>query len=307
MKPSLELPEPPPTAAPVVEAELVEGNKPRPWWRSRWVHWTLVAVVLLGALAIALEPFARTAAKSIMGDVCAARGQAKFYDGDLPAALDQLDKAVAWAPEDPGILLLRAQMRFRNNDLKGSLEDYDRVIQLSPTYSGGYAGRAQVYQRLGRYPDAINDLTTALRQQPVWEPQPWNHRAYVRALGGIELTEALDDVNEAIRLAPDENASFLDTRGLILHKLDKNDEALADLNRAIVLTTAQRQQWRLQGEKDQTDPRLRKLRDEDFDHALAVMHQHRGLVHAALKHEAEAKSDADEAQKLGYDPAKGIE
>ncbi len=290
MKPSLELPDPPTDSSQVVTAELVEGSNPRRWWRSRYVHWAVVGLVLLVALAIAVEPFVRSRTKIIMGDVCAARGQAKYYDGDLPGALEQLDTAVEWSPDDPHILLTRALMRFRNNDLEGSLADYDRVIQLSPTYSGGYAGRAQVYQRLGRYPDAISDLTTALRNQPAWEPHPWNHRAYVRALGGIELQEALEDVNEAIRLDEDENASFLDTRGLILHKLGKQDEALTDLNRAIVLTSAQLKQWQLQGDKDQTDPRLRKLRDEEYNHALAVMHQHRSLVHAALKHEAEGRS-----------------
>ncbi|MBL9123894.1 MAG: hypothetical protein JNG90_09705 [Planctomycetaceae bacterium] len=307
MKPSAEMPEPSADTPPLITADLVEPQAPRRWWRSRYARWTAIALVLLTALGIALEPLFREQAKEVMGDVAAARAISFFYDGDLPAALAQLDKAVEWAPENPAILFSRAEMRRRNNDLEGSLADYNRVIELRPTFSGGYAGRATVWQRLGKYPEAIGDLTLALRHQPAWEPDPWNQRAYIRALGNVDLELALDDVNEAIRLAEEENASYLDTRGYIQHLLGKHSEALADLNRAILLTSAQREQWRLQGEKEQSDPRLRKLRDQDFEHALAVMYQHRGRVHAALKNEADAARDAAEAQKLGYDPAQGIE
>lgn len=307
MKSSLELPESPEDTAPVAPTDIAQPSRLRTWWRSRTARWVLIVLVLAGALAIALEPLIRDQVKVVMGNLCAARAQSEFLDGDLPAALGELDKAVAWSPDNPMILLFRAGMRKRNDDMQGSLADYDRVIKLSPTFSGGYAGRAQVYQRLGRYDDAVSDLTIALQNQPAWEPEPWNHRAYVRALGGVDLPAALDDVNEAIRLSPDENANYLDTRGLIAHKMGNQQAALDDLNRAIQLTIAQREQWRLQAEKEQSDPRIGKLRREEFDHTLAVMHEHRGLIQGALGHEAEAQQDRDEARKLGYDPAHGIE
>jgi tetratricopeptide (TPR) repeat protein len=123
----------------------------------------------------------------------------------------------------------------------------------------------------------------------------------------MDLEQALEDVGEAILHSPNENAAYLDTRGLIKHKLGHNEEALADLDRSIQLTAAKRDQWERQAEKERPDPRVRKLQAQAFDRDLAVMHHHRSQVHGALQHEAEAQEDAAKARELGFDPAQGIE
>lgn len=300
-------PEPPAEVGPLATAEPVESVPVRRWWRSRTARVGLASLVLLVALAIAVEPWVRRQIGVMTAQWYAVRGEAEFLNGDLPAALELLDQSVAWAPEDPAVRYVRAVVRAENDDLQGALADFNEVVKLSPTYASGYSGRANVYQRMRRYPEAIDDLTTALRNRPKWDPEGWNERAYVRALAGVDLQAALDDVEEAIRLSPDENANYLDTRGLIHHKLEDQDRALDDLNRAIQLTEAQREQWRLQAEKDAVDPRRRNARIAYFDRALAVMYQHRSLVHAALENAENSEKDAAQARQLGYDPSRGIE
>lgn len=305
MSPTLHAPDP--QVEPPILAQHVESAPPRSWRQSRRIRWALVALLLLVSLAIAIEPWLRDAGKRGMAEFRAQRGFAAFYDGDLPSALSDLDSAVAWSPDDPMLLFLRAEIRRDAHDLQGALDDYNAVIKLNPSYSRAYSGRAQIHQRQGNYPEAIKDLTAALQGRPAWEPDPWNHRAYVRALGGIELDKAREDVAEAIRLSPDENASYLDTRGYILHRLGQNPEALVDLDRAIQLTAAQRDQRKLQGSKEQHSPPRLLREQEGYKHALAVMHFHRGLIHAALGKTEEAAADDKLARELGYDPAKGIE
>jgi serine/threonine-protein kinase len=302
-----EAPDSAPDVKEVALSELPDESLQRPWWQSRGVRIGVAALVLLIAFGIAVKPIVSEKVNEIMATLYAVRGESEFWNGDLPAALGLLDQSVEYAPDDPAVLFMRAEFREKNNDLSGALEDYDRVIKLSPTYSAGYAGRANVYRRMGRYDAAVEDLTTALRNQPAWEPEYWNHRAYVRALGDVDLPAALDDVEEAIRLSSEENANYLDTRGLIHHKQGNNALALTDLDRAIQLTEAQKEQWKRQAEKESIDPRRRKVQIAQFNHALAVMYHHRSLTQQALEHPKNAEEDAAKARQLGYDPAKGIE
>jgi hypothetical protein len=45
---------------------------------------------------------------------------------------------------------------------------------------------------------------------------------------------------------------------------------------------------------------------QQYDRALAVMYQHRGLIHQQLKNEKEAEKDLRRAEELGFNPAKGV-
>lgn len=282
-------------------------GKLRGWWQSRRTRWFLIATFLLLALGTALEPLVSRQARIMIANWYASRAWSAFDNGDLSGALANCDRAVSWAPDDPLLYLLRGNLRFEQQDFDGSLADYNQVIALRPTFAGGYSGRSRVYQRQRRYDEAIRDLTNAIEHRPSWEPEPWNHRAYVRALAGIELEQALADVSQAIHLSPSDNGAYLDTRGLIQHKLGRHQQALADLERSIQLTIAQRDQWQRQARKEPGDPRRRARTSQSFDHRLAIMYQHRALVHAALGSHAQARLDEEKARQLGFDPDKGIE
>lgn len=58
-----------------------------------------------------------------------------------------------------------------------------------------------------------------------------NQIAYMRALAGVDLEEALADVDKA--LESQQNESFLDTKAWVLHRLGRNEEALEVIDEAM--------------------------------------------------------------------------
>jgi tetratricopeptide (TPR) repeat protein len=58
-----------------------------------------------------------------------------------------------------------------------------------------------------------------------------NQMAYMRALAGKNLDEALVEIDTAIKTA--ENESFLDTKGWVLHRMGRNEEALIVMDKSL--------------------------------------------------------------------------
>ena len=110
---------------------------------------TLSALGVLGILVLQ-TPLRQQASKLVSGWLLD-RSMNKYAADDLPGALVDLDRAVAWSPDSPAVFALRAEVRLASNDLSGSLADCNKLISLSPHFARGYLRRAHVYQRLERH------------------------------------------------------------------------------------------------------------------------------------------------------------
>ena len=97
--------------------------------------------------------------------------------------------------------------------------------------SEAYSARGAAYVGLGDYRRAIDDYGEALKRQP-GEPILWNARCHFRAVVG-DLQAALADCDESLRLLP--SIVAVGTRGLVLLKLGRLDEAIADYDAALKL------------------------------------------------------------------------
>jgi hypothetical protein len=62
-----------------------------------------------------------------------------------------------------------------------------------------------------------------------------NQMAYMRALAGKDLEQALIEIDMAIKTA--ENESFLDTQGWVLHRMGRNEEALVVMDKSLAKLT----------------------------------------------------------------------
>jgi hypothetical protein len=62
-----------------------------------------------------------------------------------------------------------------------------------------------------------------------------NQMAYMRALAGKDLEQALIEIDMAIKTA--ENESFLDTKGWVLHRMGRNEEALVVMDKSLAKLT----------------------------------------------------------------------
>lgn len=62
-----------------------------------------------------------------------------------------------------------------------------------------------------------------------------NQMAYMRALAGKDLEQALVEIDMAIKTA--ENESYLDTKGWVLHRMGRNEEALVVMDKSLAKLT----------------------------------------------------------------------
>lgn len=251
----------------------------------------------------------------------------KHARGDVQGALADIDRATKLFPDHPVVRNMRGHFRLEANDVQGSLDDFNEVVRLIPNQAAGYLGRSVALQRLERYREAIDDLTKAIELSPGNDPTPRNNRAYARALAGIELDEAMVDVQQAIDSVDIEireaaaqsvqltgaaakyflaeqkfqKAAYLDTRGYIYFLKNDYQPALVDVDEAIQLSL-EWQQIALPHEKEAERAALAQR----LDHELSVMYHHRGQVLEKLGRMEEAQADLDHAVKLGYNPALGV-
>ena len=139
----------------------------------------------------------------------------------------------------------RGRLLQETNDQEGALRAYDRAILLDDSNPHAYANRGTVRRRLKNIEGAIHDLDKAVllapkhagiriqRARAVWVQLKISKIPY----RSDEWTPVLEDLNEAIRIAPDDpltNGAY-GRRAFLYRRLDKRLEAAADYDRAIEL------------------------------------------------------------------------
>lgn len=254
--------------------------------------------------------------KDWVAEMLLQRARQKVFAEDMSGALADVERAAALSPDDPNIYEVSAQIKVELKDFDGALKDYDRLIKLNGRYAAAYSGRSVVYQRLNRHREAIDDLTQVIKLSSERDAMSRNNRAYARAIAGIELEEAFQDIEEALeysaelREKPDTgenaNAAFLDTRGYLHLLLGRPEKALADLEQAVANAEKERQETIDALQFRRIPSRIRDFYENRFNHELAVIYHHRGQAHQALGHAAEAEVDLRHGNQLGYNPDEGV-
>jgi tetratricopeptide (TPR) repeat protein len=277
----------------------------------------LKVVIVVGVAAALCAHFdVGTKVRTVFGQYHYQQARQLARRGDLAGALSQADQAVSWNPDLVPYRLLRAHIRKLNRDYAGALVDVEDVLAINPPepqyHDDALSLQIDLFHYLHRHRDAADAATEMLRRNLGNRAENLNTRAYARAVDETsdpaELKQALIDVDEALEELPD-NASFLDTRGYVLYKLGRHNEALEDMNRAIELVMAERDEFeiairgrRLTGEQ----AALKAREQERFNGNLAVMHHHRGEIHEKLGDAEQARKDLIISKQMGFDPAAGV-
>ncbi len=102
-----------------------------------------------------------------------ARAKALQQQGKHEAAIADLDKAIAKAPEFSWLYLDRGRDKLSMNDRKGAEADISEAIKLEPDYFLPYVYRAGIYEETSQDDKAIADYEKILAIQPdywyAWE------------------------------------------------------------------------------------------------------------------------------------------
>jgi tetratricopeptide (TPR) repeat protein len=288
---------------PKFDDQRVNVKRRLPAARARLL-WRLLFIGL--AVAIVIESPISSGGRHWLGNFCASRAVGKYHADDLPGALGSFDWAVFYSYDDPEMYRMRGQCRLENKDLKGSLDDFSRAIELAPTMSHIYIERSVVHQRLKDTSAALADLDLAVQRRTARDPQPFNARAYAKAVAGVDLKAALADAEQAIEFSGPDNASILDTRGYLQCLLGNYKAALDDLDRSIELTEQQKQFELDRLTKAQRPEAVIAHHTRKLNEMLAVMYYHRGLVYQKQGEDTRAKADIELGYKLGYNPDEGV-
>lgn len=224
--------------------------------------------------------------------------------GDKEGAWASLDRAMAWDAENPANFLRRARWHKADGKYEAALDEILKADLLVPDNFAILSQRADALQLLGRHAEAveiwkaIDRLSIAGGNPPRVQAQ--NGLAYARAVGNLELDEALAGINQALESDPTD-AAMLDTRGFILYRQGKYQEALADMEPAVKqVELAMKQAERVPGTLERvidyselSDGMLANMRQ-----ATAVIRYHRALVYEKLGRHAAAKLDRSRAKVL---------
>lgn len=192
-----------------------------------------------------------------------------------PSLLDDLARDLAPLFEDsPQAVLRRVRDNLRRKNFPQALRECEKLAKTHP--EAGHLMQATILGQMKDYPGSIAAYTKVLAIHPD-HPVALNDRAYNRALARIDLEEAFQDVEAAIRTSGDIPA-YLDTRGYLHYLLGRPNEALKDINGA-----------------------LRVPNEFDAKSALGEVYFHRGLIYQVLGDHTKAKQDFDLAKRLNFE------
>ncbi len=128
------------------------------------------------------------------------------------------------------LLLAEAQLLRDAGNLKEAYQLLTDALEKQPESVALRYDRAMFADRLNMVDEMERDLRTVISVKPD-HAHAYNALGYTFAERGIRLGEALELINKAVSLAPDD-AFILDSLGWVQFRLNKTEEALATLTRA---------------------------------------------------------------------------
>jgi tetratricopeptide (TPR) repeat protein len=230
-------------------------------------------------------------------------------EGNVELATERLQAAFSWNPRDPWLQVQEAQWLVEDEKYPEALKISDRLVEQFPQELEVLLLRMSILQHLERHEEAIA-AARAIDQKSLTSGRPdraqaLNNLAYARAVGNLDLEQALKEANEALAIAPGE-PSYLDTRGFILYRLGKHEAAHEDLDAAVKGLA------KLDGRAPASSYGLERYfrgvdatrsYEQSLKTATAVLLYHRALNLEKLGRFAEAKVDRARVKRLiGREP-----
>jgi tetratricopeptide (TPR) repeat protein len=155
-------------------------------------------------------------------------------------ALATLEKARAKFAPSFTTEFLEALAYSRNKDYTNALGRFTAAEVIARTSepdrlnSYFYYEEGSTYERKGDYEQAEKCFDKSLALQPDFA-EALNYLGFMLADRGVKLEHAHALIEKAVKLEP-RNAAYVDSLGWVLYKLDRPQEALAQIQRAITLS-----------------------------------------------------------------------
>jgi tetratricopeptide (TPR) repeat protein len=162
-----------------------------------------------------------------LGNMAAIYIEQKRYDEAQRAVKD----ALTLNPKNTAALFNLGSLELAQGANGAAAATYRSLLQKNPRHLNAKIQLAVALQRQNELGAAASLLEEVLQQAPN-DSSVLNNLAYIHALQGSRLQEALSLIDRALVVKPNE-ASFLDTKGWILYELNRNQESVVWLKKAL--------------------------------------------------------------------------
>ena len=160
------------------------------------------------------------------------RGVAHLRLGDLPAARDELTRALEQDPDDVPTLSVLARVHYESGDTAAAVAMLERAVVLDPEDAPSLASLGLLLLETGQVVEAFEHLQRAVRSDP---EQIEAHRGLALLFTAVADTERAEQAwRRALDLAPDD-ISLHTGLGHLLRDDDRPREAVEAYRRAAQL------------------------------------------------------------------------
>lgn len=174
------------------------------------------------------------------------RAGARMAGGQPVLAMSDLAEALKLKPDDAEALLARGGLYLGAKDEAAARADFEAIKRHAPGNRELAMRIGQIYNAAGHYEAAIGEYDRWLTANPTADaaPQVLNERCWSRALWGKQLEAGLADCDAALKKGG-RNSAFMDSRGLVLLRMGRLDDAIVQYDAALKLQP--KQAWSLYG------------------------------------------------------------
>jgi lipoprotein NlpI len=153
------------------------------------------------------------------------RAAAEAQKGDLDSAIADSARAIELDPKDAVAYADRGTAKSKRGDFAGALIDYDRALQLNPKYSGVYVARGTAKRDRGDLDGALVEYNQALQVDPK-NTFALRHLGVTKELAG-DFNGALSELIRAAELTPPSRFNDYDQFFIwvLRARLNQRDEA----------------------------------------------------------------------------------
>lgn len=160
-----------------------------------------------------------------------ARGLAAGLSYKYEESIANFTKAIELSPSTAQLYAMRGAIHLDFGHFRKAVDDLSLAIQMAKGVVSAlvFEHRAMAFRQLGRYEDALGDLSESLRKDPSWSSSQLRRGSVYRCLKKYELAKL--DLDEVIKREPDNLEAHLQ-RAFV--SMDQNDyqSAFKDLEHA---------------------------------------------------------------------------
>lgn len=161
------------------------------------------------------------------------RSAARKQLGDLAGALADAEAARKLDPSSPDAIFALAMLTAERGDVAKAAGLFDERIALGgKTRDDFRASKAVMVGEFGDSAAALSELDELIAAKP-GSPYLLNARCWIKATRNVQVDTALKDCTSAMELS-DSTAGILDSRALVWMRLGRDEDALRDLDAALL-------------------------------------------------------------------------